>query len=73
MLNFQAVRNNEISSAASVADLSLDNLRDLTHKMIDIMLRPISGCVDADVVLGPLDPNRFQACGRVSCYAGGSK
>jgi hypothetical protein len=59
-LSFQAVRNNEIPFAALVTDLMPDDLRVLTREMVDIMLSLITGCVD---------PNRFRACGRVSCYA----
>ena len=57
MLNFQALRNNEISFAELVADLTPDDLRDLTHEMVDTMLTLIASCVDADVVLEPLDPD----------------
>jgi hypothetical protein len=56
MLNFQAVRNGEIPFAEMVADLTIDNLRDLTNEMADTMLHLIAGCVDADVVLEPVDP-----------------
>jgi hypothetical protein len=57
MLNFQAVRNNEISFSELVANLTIDDLRDLTHEMVDTVLDLIAGCVDADVVLEPLDPD----------------
>jgi len=56
MLNFQAVRNGEITLAELVADLTVDDLRDLTDELADTMLRMIVGCADADVVFEPLDP-----------------
>jgi len=56
MLNFQAVRNGEITFAELVADLTIDDLRDLTNEMTDTMLRLIEGCADADVVFEPVDP-----------------
>ena len=43
MLNFQAVRNNEISSTALVAGLTPADLQDLTHEMVDTMLTLIAG------------------------------
>ena len=56
MLNFQAVRNGEITFAELVVDLTVDDLRDLTSEMVDTMLSLIVDCVDADVVMEPLDP-----------------
>ena len=56
MLNFQAVRNQEITFAQLVVDLTLDDLRDLTNEMVDTMLSLIADCVDADVVMEPVDP-----------------
>ena len=56
MLNFQAVRKGEITFAELVAGLTVDDLRDLTNELADTMLGMIAGCVDADVVLEPLDP-----------------
>jgi len=56
MLSFQAVRNEEIAFADLVADLGIDDLRDLTNEMAGTMLRLIAGCVDDDVVFEPVDP-----------------
>lgn len=56
MLNFQAVRNEEITFAELVVDLTLDDLRDLTNEMVATMLSLIADCVDADVVIEPVDP-----------------
>jgi hypothetical protein len=56
MLNFQAVRDEEISFAELITDLTRDDLRDLTSEMVDTMLGLIADCVDADVIFEPLDP-----------------
>ena len=56
MLNFQAVRSGESTFADLVADLTIDDLRDLTNELADTMLRMIADCVDADVVFEPADP-----------------
>jgi hypothetical protein len=56
MLNFQAVRNEETTFPELVADLTVDDLRDLTNEMADTMVRLIAGCVDADVVFEAVDP-----------------
>src|SRR5512137_2015138 len=56
MLNFRAVRNGETTFADLVADLTIDDLRDLTNELAGTMLRMIAGCADADVVFEPLDP-----------------
>jgi hypothetical protein len=56
MLDFRAVRNEQVTFAELVADLTLDDLRDLTNEMIDTMLSLIAGCVDADVIFEPVDP-----------------
>jgi len=57
MLNFKAVRDKEITFAELVADLTCDDLRDLTSEMIDTILDLIADCTDADVVFEPLDPD----------------
>ena len=56
MLRFQAVRDGEITFDALVADLTLDDLRDLTNEMIDTILDLIADCVDADFNFEPDDP-----------------
>ena len=56
ILNFQAVHDEEISFAALVADLTRDDLRDLTNEMINTILGLIAECVDADLVFEPVDP-----------------
>jgi DinB superfamily len=55
MLNFQAVRNKEITLAELVAGLMRDDLGDLTNEMVDTMLGLIAACVDADVTFEPVD------------------
>ena len=56
MLNFQAVRNEEITLARLAADLTPDKLRDETNEMVNAILDLIAGCVDADVTFEPVDP-----------------
>ncbi len=56
MLNFEAVRNNEITRQELVTGLTKDDLRDLTNEMIDLMLAMIVDCVDEDVIFEPDDP-----------------
>jgi hypothetical protein len=56
MLDFQAVRDGTITFSELVEGLTRDDVRDLTHEMIDTILSLIVGCVDADVVFEPDDP-----------------
>ena len=56
MLDFNAVRNKEKSWDELTADLSKDDLRDLTNEMVDTMLALIRDCTDADVLFEPDDP-----------------
>ena len=56
MLNFQAVRDKEITLGDLVADLTRDALRDLTNEMVDTILSLIATCVDVDVTFEPIDP-----------------
>ncbi|MGD8555341.1 MAG: DinB family protein [Anaerolineales bacterium] len=56
MLNFQAVRDEKLTFAELVADLTPDDLRRLTDQMIDKVLDLLADCVDADVTFQPSDP-----------------
>ena len=56
MLDFQAVRDEKVTFSGLVADLTRDDLRELTDEMIDTLLDLVADCVDADVVFEPLDP-----------------
>ena len=56
MLNFKAVRDKEITFSELVADLTPDDLRNLTNEMIDTILDLIDDCEDADIFFDPLDP-----------------
>ena len=56
MLDFQAVRDKQIKFSKLVADLTRDDLRDLTTEMVDTMLGLIADCGDADVTFEPDDP-----------------
>jgi hypothetical protein len=57
MLDFTPVRNKEMSYAELVADLTVDDLRDLTNEMVDDQLALIADCTDVDVVFEPHDPD----------------
>jgi hypothetical protein len=59
MLDFAALREKRITVAELVADLTRDDLRDLTNEMVDAMLGLIAACVDADVTFVPVDPNAY--------------
>lgn len=56
MLNFQAVRNKEITFQGLVDDKTAADLRDLNNEMVDKMLELIADATDADVVFVPEDP-----------------
>ena len=56
MLNFQAVRNEEITFEQLVVELTLNDLINLTNEMVNTMLSLIAGCTDADVNFEPADP-----------------
>lgn len=56
MLAFERVTNKEITLSELVADLTVQDLHDLTDEMIDTMFGLIEGCTDADVVFTPVDP-----------------
>jgi hypothetical protein len=56
MLDFQPVRDRKIKINDLVADLTMDDLRNLTNEMIDTMLRLIADSTDADVIFEPEDP-----------------
>ena len=57
MLDFTAVRNEEITYTELVADLTRDDLIRLTNEMVDTILGLIADCTDDDVVFVPSDPN----------------
>jgi len=56
MLNFQAVRDNDISIEGLITGLNGEDLCDLTNEMVDTILRMLTDCVDADVIYEPSDP-----------------
>jgi len=57
MLDFEAVRDKNITLAELVAGLTCDDLCNLTNEMVDTMLGLIADCADADVTFVPLDPD----------------
>ncbi len=56
MLDFESVRNRQMTVNELAAPLSLADLSKLTNEMVDRMLELIAGCTDADVVFQPVDP-----------------
>ena len=58
-LDFAGVRNKTTTLQELTANLSVDDLRSLTHHMIDTALALIADCVDADVTCVPVDPGAF--------------
>ena len=50
MLAFERVTNKEISLNELVAELTVQDMHDLTDEMIDTMVQLVDGCTDADVV-----------------------
>jgi hypothetical protein len=59
MLDFTPVREKKITIAQLAATVTFADLKPLTNEMVDTMLRLIEGCVDADVVFMPNDPEAF--------------
>ena len=57
MLDFAAVRKKEITMAELVADLTVEDLRQLTNEMVDKMIGLIKAGTDADVLFVPSDPD----------------
>jgi DinB superfamily len=56
MPDYQAVLNDTMTIDAFVAGLTIDDLRSLTHEMVDKMQDLIADCEDADVTFVPRDP-----------------
>lgn len=56
MLDFAAVRNKTKTLNELTAGLTIADLRALTEESVDLMLKMIEGCTDADVVFQPVDP-----------------
>jgi hypothetical protein len=56
MLNFAAVKEQQMTFQELVADLNQSDLAQLTNEMIDKMLAQIADCADADVAFVPEDP-----------------
>jgi len=56
MLNFQAVRDQEMTLAALAAGLAPADLRALTDEMVGAFEALIAGCADGDVTFEPVDP-----------------
>ena len=59
MLDFNRVRNKEISMAELCENLTVDDLHQLTDEMINVQLNLISEAIDADVTYIPIDPDAY--------------
>jgi hypothetical protein len=57
MLDFSLMRNRKMTLAELVGGLTVEDLKELTHEMIDEQLRLITDCDDTDVVFVPVDEN----------------
>lgn len=56
MLDFQAVRDRELSLDELLAGVDKARLQAETNEMMDYILGQIATCTDADVVFTPIDP-----------------
>lgn len=59
MLNFDPLRNQEMTLRELTAHLTRADLRALTNEMIDRMLALIAECDDTAVTFVPIDPDAF--------------
>jgi hypothetical protein len=59
MLNFQAVRDKQISLAELVVGLTRQDLGNLTKEMADTILNLVADCEDGDVTFEPVDPQAY--------------
>lgn len=57
MIDFDPLRNEEVTIADLAEGLGADELRVLTNEMIDLMSELIADCTDEDVVFVPEDPD----------------
>jgi hypothetical protein len=56
ILDLAPVWKREVTLADLVAELTPDDLRELTNDMVDAMLELIADCTDEDVTFVPVDP-----------------
>jgi hypothetical protein len=56
MLDFDAVREKRMTFAELTSNLTPEELRSLSHEMVDTLLTLIADSTDADVVFQPVDP-----------------
>jgi len=61
MLDFKALDDKKITLNDLVADLTRDDLRNLTNEMVDTMQNLIADCVDQDVTFEPTDPDAYDS------------
>lgn len=56
MLDFAAVREKRMTFDELTSNLTPEELRSLSHEMVDTLLTLVADCTDADVVFQPVDP-----------------
>jgi len=61
MLDFARVRKREITMAELTADLTVDDLRQLTDEMVDTILDLVADSTDEEIVFVPSDPDAHDA------------
>lgn len=61
MIDFAPVRNRTLPISDLAASLDVEDLRRETNEMVDSMLDLIAGCVDADVIFIPDDPDAYDS------------
>jgi hypothetical protein len=66
MINFAPIRDRSLSIIDLAATISPEDLRRETNEMIDKMLDLIAGCLDADVVFVPDDPDAYDSAAATS-------
>jgi hypothetical protein len=59
MIDFNPVREKEMSVGQLTANLDTNDLRRLTNEMVDSMLALVADCIDDDVIFQPVDPDAY--------------
>lgn len=59
MLDFTSVRDKSITLRQLADGLAIEDLRRLTHEIVDAQLALIAECADADVTFVPSDPEAY--------------
>jgi len=56
MIDFAAVREKRMNFAELTSNLTPEDLRSMSHEMVDTLLTLVANCEDADVTFQPVDP-----------------